>query len=406
MSNREYHDSVRHQVIEMLIDGMSPVSVSEKMNIPKNTVISWRTQHKKQFGTEFPSHRGGWRGSEKSYQHFKSQSFKYTDEEIFSLVRLNRGYGIDNFVKKTYPSKKNQSKIKYRFIQMFMDWLAESGEDLYAIIQDPDVLEMVTEYEYRRITGKKQVPKGFGRATGGRVNNKTRRIRGGASQIRVPLQPQIFHWGDHRRPDERDWRYVEDSFTDATTENLIDIDTAAVDLLSIFRNPWEDATKLFALFESGELELWDPGPYLFLPAAKTVEWFLRAIYLPTEEFKHRDFAPSKATKVIDKVVKGKITKQEASYVSGRDPHPVVSAGGDIWGRFLLRVMDSDMIESWKKINKASSRIYHRAGEYRHCTMKPFKDIVEEFQYVSNQMNSFISGASEIFPEILPMANIE
>ena len=91
-----------------------------------------------------------------SYEHFKNQSFKYTDEEIFALVRLNRGYGIDNFVKKTYPSKKNQTKLKkYRFIQMFSDWKKESGEDLYEVIQDPDFVEMVrTEYEYRRITGR------------------------------------------------------------------------------------------------------------------------------------------------------------------------------------------------------------------------------------------------------------
>ena len=400
MAAGESAESNKTRAIALLLDGMPPYGVSKELDIPENTVIYWRTQHKKEHGTEFPSHRGGNSVKEESYEHFKNQSFKYTDEEIFALVRLNRGYGIDNFVKKTYPSKKNQTKLKYRFIQMFSDWKKESGEDLYEVIQDPDFVEMVTEYEYRRITGRKQVPKGFGRATGGRVNNKTRRIRGGASQIRVPLQPQIFHWGDHRRPDERDWRYSENSYTSEIDDLLTDLDTNAVDLLSIFRNPWSDASKLFGLFQSGELELWDPGPYLFLPAAKTVEWFLRAIFLPMDQFKHRDFHPSRAQKVIDKVIKGKIKLEDASYVSGRDPDIVVKAGGDIWNRFLERVSESNLLDSWKKIDRATSRIYHRAGEYRHCTMKPFKEIVEEFQYVSNQMKSFISGVAEVFPEIV------
>ena len=333
------------------------------------------------------------------------QAFKYTDEEIFSLVRMNRGFGIDEFVKRLYPSSHKKAAIKFRFIQMFQDFKDESGEDLYAHLQDPDFIVMVTEYEYRRITGRKQVPKGFGRATGGRVNNTTRKMNKGASQIRVPLQPQIFNWSDHRRPDERNWRYVEELYNSITTsdESFVDdlpsVDSLDLDSLTLFKNPWSDALKLFELFKQGDLNLSDPGPSLFLPAAKAVEWFWRAIFLPTENFKERHFNVNRAKKVVKSVIRGDIDSNNAKYTSGLDPNPVVSAGGQIWGVFSERIIQPGMKDSWKKIEKATPRIFHRAGEYRHCTMKPFAEIVEEFEYVSNQMNSFISSINSIFPEL-------
>jgi len=334
-----------------------------------------------------------------------NQAFKYTDEEIFSLAQNNQGFGIDGFVKKIYPNSHQRSRLKFRFMQMFQDLKDETGEDLYAHLQDPDFIVMVTEYEYRRITGRKQVPKGYGRSLGGRTNNKTRDTQKGAPQVRVPLQPQIFNWSNHRRPDERDWRYVEQLYNSNTTsdetfvDDLPSVDSLNLDSLSLFKNPWNDAVKLFQLFKQGDLNLSDPGPSLFLPAAKAVEWFWRAIFLPTENFKERHFNVNRAKKVVKSVIRGDTNSDNAKYTSGLEPNPIVSAGGEIWGVFSERIIQPEMKEFWKQIEKATPRIFHRAGEYRHCTMKPFAEIVEEFEYVSNQMNSFIASISSIFPEL-------
>jgi len=334
-----------------------------------------------------------------------NQAFKYTDEEIFSLARNNQGFGIDGFVKKLYPNSNRKSRMKYRFMEMFQELKDETGEDLYAHLQDPDFIIMVTEYEYRRITGRNQVPKGYGRSLGGRTNNKTRNEEKGTPQVRVPLQPQIFNWSNHKRPDERDWRFVEQLYNTNTTtdetfvDDLPSVDSLNLDSLSLFKNPWNDAVKLFQLFRQGDLNLSDPGPSLFLPAAKAVEWFWRAIFLPTENFKERHFNVNRAKKVVKSVIRGDTDSSDAKYTSGLEPNPIVSAGGKIWKVFSERITQPEMKEFWKRIEKATPRIFHRAGEYRHCTMKPFAEIVEEFEYVSNHMNSFIESIGSIFPEL-------
>ena len=207
-------------------------------------------------------------------------------------------------------------------MEMFQELKDETGEDLYAHLQDPDFIIMVTEYEYRRITGRKQVPKGYGRIGGGRTNSKTRTEDEGTSRVRVPLQPQIFNWSNHKRPDERDWRYVEQLYNSNTTldETFVDdlptVDSLNLDSLSLFKNPWNDAEKLFKLFRQGDLNLSDPGPSLFLPAAKAVEWFWRAIFLPTENFKERHFNVNRAKKVVKSVIRGDMCPSTAKYTSG------------------------------------------------------------------------------------------
>ena len=407
MRARKYNDAEKNEAIQLLLDGNTPDEVSKLTGIPSNTIISWRTKHKQEFAVSFPNHRLGKKRPESAYAHFKNQAFKYSDEEIISLARINQGYGIAGFVKKLYPSKrvKSKTRLKYRFVQMFRELHEETGEDLYSHLQDPDFIVMVTEYEYRRITGRKQVPKGYGRNTGGRVNNKTRNINKGAPQVRVPLHPQIFNWGDQRRPDERDWRYVEElynsnaSLNESFVEDLPNVDSLNLESLALFKNPWNDAVKLFQLFKQGDLDLSDPGPSLFLPAAKAVEWFWRAIFLPTTNFKERHFNVNRAKGVVKSVIRGDINAGNAKYTSGLEPNPVVIASGDIWNQFSERIIQPEMKENWKKIEKATPRIFHRAGEYRHCTMKPFAEIIEEFEYVSQHMNSFISAIHSLFPEL-------
>ncbi len=191
---------------------------------------------------------------------------------------------------------------------MFQEFKDETGEDLYAHLQDPDFIIMVTEYEYRRITGRKQVPKGYGRSLGGRTNNKTRNEEKGTPQVRVPLQPQIFNWSNHKRPDERDWRFVEQLYNTNTTsdetfvDDLPSVDSLNLDSLSLFKNPWNDAVKLFQLFRQGDLNLSDPGPSLFLPAAKAGRMVLESNFSPNRKFQRTTFQceqSKKSSKISD-----------------------------------------------------------------------------------------------------------
>ena len=84
-----------------------------------------------------------------------------------------------------------------------------TGEDLFSVIQSEENIQMVTEKEYREITGKKYVPRGYGRAMGGRPSKISENYGKGHNEqgdVRaiVPLPPQEFHWGDIPHESERD----------------------------------------------------------------------------------------------------------------------------------------------------------------------------------------------------------
>lgn len=390
-------NSVRGEAIRLLLDGHSVKAVSESLNINKNTIISWRTSHKKQHGVEFPSHRKGTKNTS-----IPNYAYKYTDDEVISIARLNQGYGFNRFVDKLYPGRKRRTELRFRFMSMFDEFKEETGEDLFEFLQDPEFIVMVSEKYYRKITGRKQVPKGFGRSLGSRGRKK--KFGKEKIQNKVAMEPQIFNWGEYRRPDERDWRYVEEYFSkenhgiESLTPILPDVKDA-VELLSLFVKPWEDAVKLFELFREGELDLNDPGPYLFLPAAKSLEWFWRAIFLPSENFSERHFNVPRAAKVLRKVARKSLEISEAKYISGNDPNPEVVASGGVWDLWSKRIHEQVMLEEWKKIEKVYPKIWFRSHEYRHCLMKPFGEIIEEFRNVLTHMEVFISSAKIMFPEI-------
>ena len=395
---KPYDNIVKSEAIKLLLGGESVERVSETLNINKNTIISWRTSHKNEHGIEFPSHRKG-----RQNTSIPNYTYKYTDEEVISLARLNQGYGFNRFVGKLYPNKKKSSVYRYRFMNMFEEFKHESNEDLFEFLQDPDFIVMVSEKYYRKITGKKQVPPGYGRSLGSRGRKK--KFGKEKIQNKVAMEPQIFNWGEHRRPDERDWGYIEEHYSGDNTHGMesfapiIPDSTESMELLSLFIKPWQDAIKLFKLFEDGDLDLNDPGPYLFLPAAKSLEWFWRAIFLPPNNFSERHFNVTRAAKVLRKVARRSLDPLEAKYISGNDPKPEVIASGEVWHLWVNRVLEQHMLDEWKKIENVYPKIWFRSHEYRHCLMKPFGEIIEEFRNVLTHMEVFISSVKTIFPEI-------
>ena len=124
---------------------------------------------------------------------------RYSLEEIVTLVRSNPGYGLHRLVKKIYfPNGTNKSQrqsLRYTHsLECLTIHREKTGEDLYDLAQSPEFSTLVTENEYREITGL-NIPQGYGRR-GGRVRKGGRRIDRDSNHKMnmIPLPPQDFHW--------------------------------------------------------------------------------------------------------------------------------------------------------------------------------------------------------------------
>jgi hypothetical protein len=123
---------------------------------------------------------------------------KYTEEEIIQLIRQNPGYGLLRMISELYPKKdgrqtRNRNRIAQDILIILEDHEKETGENLYDLIQSTDYSRMVTENDYLRITGSKNIPSGHGRrgsASGAKSNRDVRH-----KDTMIALPPQIFEWG-------------------------------------------------------------------------------------------------------------------------------------------------------------------------------------------------------------------
>ena len=121
--------------------------------------------------------------------------YKYSDEEILYLAELNPGYGFRRFIKSLYPNTHKFSQYKHEFTLLFNDYKEFCGVDLIEHLDDPKYSILVSGDEYLRITGERQLPVGYGRQTGGRTS-KPDAVKPRGAQIRIPLPPQEFNWGN------------------------------------------------------------------------------------------------------------------------------------------------------------------------------------------------------------------
>ena len=198
----KHPDGVRAEAIRLLLEGLTPEDVSEATSVKKNTIISWRTTHRKETGVVFPKHHLAKTGRKPTVGLGTDllQGFKYTDDEIILLVRQNPGFGIERFCKKLYPKTKSVAKLRYLVTMLLNEHFKETGEDLYDLLQSPDFSTLVSENQYKEITGKSRVPKGTGRATGGRSSKASKSYGKGRIQQgdwkNILLPPQEFNWGD------------------------------------------------------------------------------------------------------------------------------------------------------------------------------------------------------------------
>ena len=217
----QYSDGEREDVIQLLLDGKTPEQASEITGINKNTIIWWRTNHKRQTGITFPSHHKERTTSTDGPRIGKEllQKFLYTDEEIIELVRINPGFGIDRFVKIIYPRRKSVSRMRYRITMLLNDHCSVTGEDLYELLQSPDYSTLVSEREYKEITGERNVPRGQGRAAGGRTSKLTRMNPTGTHGKTISFPPQEFNWGETPDYEERKGSYRASQLERVDTES-------------------------------------------------------------------------------------------------------------------------------------------------------------------------------------------
>ena len=126
---------------------------------------------------------------------------RYSLQEIVILVRSNPGYGLHRLVKMIYfpngTDKSQRQSVRYAdALECLTIHRQKTGEDLYDLIQSPDYSTLVTENEYREITGL-NIPRGHGRG-GGRTRKGGRRIDRDVrhKMTMIPLPPQDFNWAE------------------------------------------------------------------------------------------------------------------------------------------------------------------------------------------------------------------
>ena len=197
--SKRYSDEIKAKSIELLLEGKEVDEVSEATGVNRNTLMSWRQQKKNAEGVEFPSHHKG----RVEGPHFGKeilQGFFYTDDEVIALARQNPGFGVLRFCKQLYPKRRDFSEVRFLITMLLHEHLEDTGEDLLDSLQDPSFSTLVTENEYKKITGKSRVPQGHGRATGGRSSKASKKFgtgrRGIGENREIPLPPQEFFWGD------------------------------------------------------------------------------------------------------------------------------------------------------------------------------------------------------------------
>ena len=83
---------------------------------------------------------------------------KWKDLEVIYLASINRGFGFKNFVNTIYSGGWDRNRTK--ILGILLDFKEETGNDYYAHLQDPAVLDEMTALEYRKRFSKTRVPKG------------------------------------------------------------------------------------------------------------------------------------------------------------------------------------------------------------------------------------------------------
>jgi transposase-like protein len=192
--NKIYTEEQKQQMIDLLREGgRTCQGISEITGVPTQTLRNWRHREVEE-GNDLPEF-------ERVYLD-PPVNTKYSDEELIELIILNPGFGLERMLRVLYPKSKSVRNQRFRVTMLLNDYKDFTGEDLYEFIQDPSFSRWVSEHEYKEITGNSRVPKGSGRATGGRPSKVSESYGAGTKNVgdhrNIPLPPQKFNWGPYQ----------------------------------------------------------------------------------------------------------------------------------------------------------------------------------------------------------------
>ncbi len=173
-----------NDIIEMIREGATVQEIHAESGISRKRITEIREVEISE-GNLLPEIKKG-----------KSVTQKYSDEELIGLAFINRGYGFDRFTKFL--------GVKRNFVMdLFLEFkeFTDGEEDPFGCLQDPSNHKLVSEHEYRNITGKTRLPKGAGRSKGGRPSKASESYGTGRKNVGdhrdIPLPPQEFNWGEY-----------------------------------------------------------------------------------------------------------------------------------------------------------------------------------------------------------------
>ena len=182
-SDNELSADHMNDIIDMLREGATLTQIHKTTGVSKKRISDFREKEVGK-GNHLPEFKKG-----------KSVKQKYSDEELIGLAFINRSYGFDRFTKFL--------GVRRNFVMdLFLEFKEFTGgeEDPLGCLQDPSNHKLVSEHEYKNITGKTRVPKGAGRATGGRPSKASESYGTGRKSVGdhrdISLPPQEFNWGD------------------------------------------------------------------------------------------------------------------------------------------------------------------------------------------------------------------
>ena len=128
----------------------------------------------------------------------------YSDDEIIQLMFLNPGFGFLHFMKEV--SRTDTDKLGQRLLDIIEIVKETKGVDLFAHLQNPDLMQNVPVIDWYEHSGTTNSPKGQGRSTGQGSSRRqmTDRRKAGARNVGRKIKVSLleFNWGNITPYDE------------------------------------------------------------------------------------------------------------------------------------------------------------------------------------------------------------
>ena len=171
---------------------------------------------------------------------------EFDPDDVIKLALANTSYGFGNFLRELYGNKKAKEN---QTLRLFSIHKSETGTDPFQVLQSTEKLEMVTDKEYKKRTGKSRLPKGTGRGTGGRPSKISETFGKGTKQAKdnqrnIPFPPQAFDWLNVVPLKEEENQYQE--LVDATDRGIVKFIVLPCEVGGRWGDTWSELIRVLA----------------------------------------------------------------------------------------------------------------------------------------------------------------